>query len=97
MNKTMDEFSKNLATGVSRRKALLSFLGGAGALGFLAARKAKAIDFPTNPANCGPFCLEVASFEYSDCVSDGGSFATCFPNLSTDYERCLKACQHRHG
>ena len=49
MSKAVEELSKNLATGVSRRKALWRFAAGIGAvagLGFLTRGKAKAQPTP---------------------------------------------------
>jgi hypothetical protein len=42
MNESLDLLSKNLASGMSRRKALWQFVSGIGALGLLTGRKAKA-------------------------------------------------------
>jgi len=42
MNESLDLLSKNLASGMSRRKALWQFVSGLGALGLLTGRKAKA-------------------------------------------------------
>jgi hypothetical protein len=42
VNESLDLLSKNLASGMSRRKALWQFVSGLGALGFLTGRKAKA-------------------------------------------------------
>jgi len=42
MSESIDALSKNLAKGMSRRKALWRFVAGLGAVGFLTGRKAKA-------------------------------------------------------
>jgi hypothetical protein len=42
MSESMDALSKNLANGMSRRKALWRFVAGLGAVGVLTGRKAKA-------------------------------------------------------
>jgi hypothetical protein len=102
MDHTTDDFSKNLAGGTSRRKAFLKFLGGAGVLGFLGLRKAKAgatiskpIHFPSNPADCVGFCLNYAGGAYVECMEHHGSFSYCFYNvLGSVYDECVIECEH---
>jgi len=99
MNKTLDDFAKNLASGMSRRRAFWKFLAGAGGLGLLSGRRAKAgSGFPSNPANCGPFCLDVACVAYSHCLQDGGNFSECFFGvLTSTYQCCLSECQNHEA
>jgi len=104
MNRTSDDFSKNLAGGMSRRKAFLKFLGGAGALGFLGLRKAKAggtgvtntyPKFPSNPAQCGPFCLNYAGVVYNECIAHHGNPSFCFYDvLGPVYDECVIECEY---
>ena len=61
----IDNFSRNLASGMSRRKAFWQLLAGAGGLGLLATQKASA-----NAAGCPAFCFQQASVAYNDCIED---------------------------
>jgi len=95
MNKTLDVLSKNLASGMSRRKAFTKFLAGAGALGFLltgkaSAKKAKAIPVP---AYCIPECMAYAEQAYQCCLDYGGTSTECFDDaLMNAYQCCLTEC-----
>jgi len=94
MNKTFDDLSKNLAGGISRRKAFLTFLAGAGALGFLGGGRAKAVS--AAPAQCGRICLGVAMEVYEDCLGHkGGNPEVCFFELMKAYECCLSDCENQ--
>jgi hypothetical protein len=97
MNHTTDELSKNLAGGMSRRKAFLKFLGGAGALGFLGLRKAKAGNsgkYPALPPTVAG-CLNFAGIVYDECLFFGGNYNCCFEELTIAYDYCFEACEHR--
>ena len=82
MNQPTDDFFKNLAGGMSRRKAFLKFLAGAGALGFLSLRSAKAgekgkCEYPKLPwfppgGHCIDICLGWSGEVYDRCLECGG-------------------------
>ena len=96
MKKTLDDFSKNLASGMSRRKAFTKFLAGAGVLGFLGRGKVKA-----QTTACGPICLQEAMAAYQTCLESRkgapGSSTFCFQNaLGPVYQCCLTECE-THG
>ena len=102
--KALDDFAKNLATGISRRKAFFTFLGGAGALGFLGLRKAKAgipilplPPFPKNTALCGSVCLNWAGEVYDLCMLFGAKkFSVCFSDvMGPAYDECTFCCTHQ--
>ena len=88
MSKAVEELSKNLATGVSRRRALWRFATGIGAiagLGFLTRGKAE--------AQPNPFCcyLEMIDF-YEECNSLPPAEQPaegCFLCAEKVYECCL--------
>ena len=89
MKKAFDDFSKNLASGMSRRNAFVRLLTGAGALGFLSSRKVKA-----QKGSCGPGCLQVASLDYLACIEGGGTGRECFTEvLSPAYFCCVEECE----
>jgi hypothetical protein len=71
MSSKLDDFTRDLATGVSRRSAFFRFVGGAGALGFLSSRKAEAggtVAAPHPPAAvCINECLIYAGVNYDFC------------------------------
>ena len=97
MYQKTDDFSKSLASGMSRRKAFLKFLGGAGALGFLGLKKAKAgvNNWPPFPPTVAG-CLNWAGEIYNECILCGGCYSTCFYDCMTiAYDECLIACQHK--
>jgi hypothetical protein len=56
MKESMDQFARNLAAGVSRRKALWQFLSGLGAVTALTGRKASAAAVNSPQQNCSLFC-----------------------------------------
>jgi hypothetical protein len=101
MNKTLDDFAKGLAGGMSRRSAFLKVLGGAGVLGFLGLRQAKAgavplpHKFPLNPAQCGSFCLNYADEVYLECVLGSGKENACFQLQNLTYFECTLKCTSR--
>jgi hypothetical protein len=65
MSKSLDQLAKNLASGMSRRKAFWSFLGGVGAIGALSSRKALANG---RRESCGDFCEQQADIFRSLCI-----------------------------
>jgi len=70
MAKKIDELVRNLASGMSRRKAFMHFLFGTGAMMFGA--KESEAHFPGN-AICAEFCYHYGAQEgwdsFADCVS----------------------------
>ena len=66
MTERIDNFSRSLASGVSRRKAFWQILTGVGGLGLLATQKAAA-----NDVSCPTACFQQASIAYSECITDG--------------------------
>ena len=95
MYEKTDDFSRSLASGMSRRKAFLKFLGGAGALGFLGVRKAKAFNYnfpPYPPTVAG--CLNWAGGIYDQCIYFCGDFSYCFYDvLGWAYNECFEFCE----
>jgi len=98
MYEKTDDFSRSLASGMSRRKAFLKFLGGAGALGFLGLKKAKAGALAGY--NCPPFpptvagCLNWAGGIYDQCIYRCGDFSFCFYDvLGYAYDECFEYCE----
>ena len=84
MGKAVEELSKNLATGVSRRRALWRFATGIGSiagLGFLTRGKAKA-----QPAF---LCIEAMELGYLECIIEGFSESFCFEVATIVYQDCL--------
>jgi hypothetical protein len=73
MSKSIDQLSKNLASGMSRRKALWQFvtgLGAVGAVGVLGAKKGKAA---TTSLECQIFCNTQAQEILTICRSINGN------------------------
>ena len=93
MDKSVDDFSKNLARGMSGRRAFWKLLAGASGLGILSWLTPKASAAPT-PTNCVSLCLNVASEEYDRCMIYGGSFNHCFYDvLGAAYTCCIQRCE----
>ena len=97
MNKTLDDFSRNLATGMSRRKAFLKFLGGAGALGFLTLGKAKAgAGTPKAPSigQCEAACVIEAGELLKGCLAEkGANVNLCIAEAYGEfYPECVLGC-----
>ena len=89
MNKTLDDFSKNLAGSMSRRKAFWKFLAGAGVVGFLGTRKAKAGLPPPAPT---PPCVQVAAEAYACCLARGQKQSYCWDVvMPCAYAECIEA------
>ena len=69
-------------------------MGGAGALGFLSSRRAKAV----TPGSCGTYCLQFACLEYECCLREGGKYPTCFQEvLCPTYLDCIEECEGIKG
>ena len=93
MSKAVEELSKNLATGVSRRRALWRFATGIGTvagLGFLTRGKAKAAEAaPPSPFECYYAMIDI----YEKCISLPpdlqAALGGCFPYAEYNYEECL--------
>ena len=64
MRKSLDQLAKNLASGMSRRKALWGFVSGLGLVATLTGRKAEAGIL----GNCAPFCAIQAETFLSMCI-----------------------------
>lgn len=80
------------AFGIARRALLRTF--GVAVPTFLTfAVPAAATTQHSHPANCGLYCFDQAAAAYEACLAGGGSFAICFPEMTSDYELCLEACQ----
>jgi hypothetical protein len=65
MSKSLDQLARNLAGGMSRRKALWQFVSGLSVVGFLTARKASAYGFGDS---CADYCQTQADFFKSMCM-----------------------------
>jgi hypothetical protein len=65
MTERIDDFSRKLASGMSRRKAFWQLLTGAGGLALLTTQKASA-----DSVGCPSFCFQQASYAYSQCSED---------------------------
>jgi hypothetical protein len=90
MSKSVDDFSKNLASGMSRRGAFWKLLAGIGTLGFLggATKKASAAK-----VDCVNLCVTLADEVYLDCMFDGGTQDNCFYNVrGAAYLCCIQNC-----
>ena len=82
MSKKIEELSKNLAGGMSRRRALWRFVTGVGAVGgvgLLASKKAKA-----GTAVVETNCFQVFLNVYECCIAGGGSSFSSFSRLATN-------------
>jgi len=79
MRASLDQLARDLASGVSRRKALWQFVGGLGILGALTGRKANAIGFGGRRNDCSGFCREQAEFFQRVCeyASESCSQGSC--------------------
>lgn len=82
MGKAMEQLAKNLANGMSRRRALWRFGAGFPLLGLLSTNKAKA-DGKEN-------CLQFSEGIYETCISKGGSGFECVEALEGGYQCCLQ-------
>ena len=87
MSKTVEQLSKDLAQGMSRRRALWKFvigIGAVGGLGLLASKKSSA-GVALSPVQCF-VCLEET---YEACILFGGDEITCIFEAQGAYEFCL--------
>ncbi len=64
MSESIDKLAKNLAGGMSRRKAILQFIGGLGFLAAFTGRKAYAGTF----SQCDAFCEGQAFLYFEHCM-----------------------------
>jgi hypothetical protein len=71
MGKEFDELAKALASGVSRRRALKRFAGGAVGAAFASLFTGRSADAQVTPAACRQFCQEQLR------VSSGPTFGRC--------------------
>ena len=60
MSKSLDQLARNLAGGMSRRKAIWQFVSGLGVVAALTGRKAYADDLDQHERRCRDFCHEQA-------------------------------------
>ena len=72
MRKSLDELARNLASGMSRRKALWQFITGLGVVAAFTGRKA----YAGTPALCGKFCEKQASIFLEQCIRVSGYCGT---------------------
>jgi hypothetical protein len=94
MDKNVDNFSKDLANGVSYRRAFFKLMFGAGLFGFLTRGTPKANAAPP-PSNCESYCLNLAGEVYDRCIFEGKSESYCFYNvLGPAYDCCVRDCEH---
>jgi hypothetical protein len=63
MSKSLDQLARNLASGMSRRKALWQFVSGLGVVAALSGRKAYA-----GESCCAEFCAAQAEIFYALCL-----------------------------
>jgi hypothetical protein len=92
MSKSVDDFSKNLASGMSRRGAFWRLLAGVGALGFLGVAPQKAIA-DKRVSDCVNYCVTLADEAYMDCIFDGGTEDYCFYDVrGAAYVCCAQNC-----
>jgi hypothetical protein len=92
----VDDFSRKLASGMSRRKAFWQLLAGAGGLALLATQKASATA-ANNNADCTQSCFNQTSIAFTQCIEDGLETATPFITILTGclsseglvYDACL--------
>lgn len=64
MSKSLDILAKNLASGMSRRKAIWQFFGSLGVVAAFTGRKA----YAGSPAQCGEFCEAQANIFRDLCI-----------------------------
>ena len=74
MTQKLDDISRALASGGSRRKAVWQLLIGAGGLALFGAKRAAADD-----AKCASFCFQGASVAFNDCMEDNSDPSGNFP------------------
>lgn len=83
MSRALDQLAKDLAAGVSRRKALWRFVGGLGVLGVLAPRKGSAIVAGQPFAGaCESFCQEQAQLFVNICMA---ASTNCSPGSCAEF------------
>ena len=87
MSKALEQLSRNLASGMSRRRALWKLAAGVGVLSFLTTKKASA-----SARNSGFVCVEFADDVYSCCEATGNTlgFGSCFGLAEQAYSLCLE-------
>jgi len=79
---------------MSRRKAFIKFLAGAGVVGFLSGGRVEA-GTAVPPSECPSHCLGVAELNYETCLEGcGGNPEVCFFELMSSYQCCLSECKH---
>jgi len=68
MSKSLDQLAKNLASGMSRRKAIWTFVTGLGVVATLTGRKA----YAGSAGLCSEFCDRQAEIFYEQCLRVSG-------------------------
>ena len=83
MSRALDQLAKDLAAGVSRRKALWRFVSGVGVLGVLSQRKASAIISGQPFAGpCESFCQQQAQLFVNICMA---ASTNCAPGSCAEF------------
>ncbi len=77
MSKSLDQLARNLASGMSRRKALWQFVSGLGVVAALTGRKAYA-----NSPFCAEFCAVQAEIFYGLCLE---ASLNCGPGCCAEF------------
>jgi hypothetical protein len=75
MSKSLDQLARNLAGGMSRRKAIWQFVSGLGVVAALTGRKAYADDLDQHERRCRDFCHEQAETFKEYCLQASDSCA----------------------
>lgn len=70
MSKSLDQLARNLAGGMSRRKAIWQFVSGLGVAGFLTSRQASASSLVNN---CNNYCQAQADIFKNMCLEASDS------------------------
>jgi hypothetical protein len=87
MKASLDQLARNLASGVSRRKALWQFVSGLGILGALTGRKASGVPFREPHPYCLGSCQQQADLllalclEASESCSEGYCAELCLSGI----------------
>jgi hypothetical protein len=72
MSNSLDQLARNLASGMSRRKALWQFITGLGVVAAFTGRKA----YAGTAGLCSGFCEEQAHIFYEQCIRVSGYCGT---------------------
>jgi len=86
MSKSLDQLARNLASGMSRRKALWQFVSGLGVVAALTGRKAYAHD---HEHRCRDYCREQAEYLERLCMEYSEEY--CSHGYCADYSIVLNS------